>query len=33
MVKIYYNRIMLGLMTLEEVPMKYRSAVEALLNK
>lgn len=32
MAKIYYNRIKLGLLTLTEVPAKYREQVQALLN-
>lgn len=32
MVKIYYNRIKAGIMTIEEVPMRWRAAVQALLD-
>lgn len=31
MAKIYYNRIKAGIMTLEEVPARWRHAVELLL--
>lgn len=32
MAKIYYNRIKLGLLTIEEVPAKYREQVQSLLD-
>lgn len=32
MAKIYYNRIKLGLLTLAEVPAKYREQVQAMLD-
>lgn len=32
MAKIYYKRIKAGLMTLEEVPAKWKNAVEDMLN-
>lgn len=32
MAKIYYKRIKAGLMTIEEVPQRWREAVEALLE-
>ena len=32
MTKIYYNRIKLGLLTIEDVPAKYKTQVEELLN-
>ena len=32
MAKIYYNRIKAGIMTIEEVPSRWRSAVQALLD-
>ena len=32
MAKIYYNRIKAGLMTIEDVPMRWRAAVQALLD-
>ena len=33
MAKIYYNRIKAGLMTIEEVPQRWRAAVEKLLEE
>lgn len=33
MVKIYYRRIKDGIMTIEEVPERWRAAVQALLDK
>ena len=33
MAKIYFKRIMAGIMTIEEVPERWRSAVQALLNE
>ena len=32
MAKIYYKRIMAGVMTIDEVPTRWRAAVEALLE-
>lgn len=32
MAKIYYNRIKAGIMTIEEVPTRWRAAVQALLD-
>ena len=32
MAKLYFRRIRSGLMTIEEVPARWRAAVEALLN-
>lgn len=32
MAKIYYNRIKAGLMTIDEVPERWRAKVQALLN-
>lgn len=32
MAKLYANRIRMGLMTIDEVPARYREAVEMLLN-
>ena len=32
MAKIYYNRIKAGIMTIDEVPARWRSAVQALLD-
>lgn len=32
MAKIYYNRIKAGLMTIEEVPQRWRAAVQAMLD-
>lgn len=32
MAKIYYNRIKAGMMTLDEVPQRWRAAVEKLLE-
>ena len=33
MVKVYYNLIVKGLKTIDDVPAKWRAEVEALLNK
>lgn len=33
MSKIYYNRIIAGLMTIDEVPARWRNAVEKLLEE
>lgn len=33
MAKIYYNRIKAGLMTIDEVPQRWREAVEKLLEE
>lgn len=33
MAKIYYNRILAGLMTLEDVPARWRAAVERMLEE
>ena len=33
MVKFYYNMIILGRITIDEVPLEYRDAVNDLLNK
>ena len=33
MAKIYYNRIKAGLMTIDEVPQRWRAAVEKLLEE
>ncbi len=33
MAKIYYNRIKAGLMTIEDVPLRWRDAVQALLDE
>lgn len=32
MAKIYYNRIKAGIMTIEAVPMRWRAAVQVLLD-
>ena len=32
MTKIYYNRIKAGIMTIEEVPQRWRAQVQALLD-
>ena len=32
MAKIYYNRIKAGIMTIDEVPERWRAKVQALLN-
>lgn len=32
MAKIYYNRIKLGLMTIDDVPAKYKEQVQTLLD-
>lgn len=32
MAKIYYRRILAGIMTIEEVPERWRNAVQALLD-
>jgi len=32
MARIYYNRIKAGIMTIEEVPARWRDAVQALLD-
>ena len=32
MAKIYYNRIKSGIMTIQEVPQRWRAAVQALLD-
>lgn len=32
MVKIYYNRIKAGIMTIDEVPSRWRRAVQAMLD-
>lgn len=32
MAKIYYNRIKAGLMTIEDVPARWRAAVQAMLD-
>ena len=32
MARIYYNRIKAGIMTIEEVPERWRAAVQALLD-
>lgn len=33
MAKIYYNRIKAGIMTIEDVPVRWRSAVQKLLDE
>ena len=33
MARIYYNRIKAGIMTIEEVPRRWRAAVQALLDQ
>ena len=33
MAKIYYNRIKAGIMTIEDVPMRWRNAVQKLLDE
>ena len=33
MAKIYYNRIKAGLMTIDDVPLRWRAAVQALLDE
>lgn len=33
MARIYYNRIKAGIMTIEEVPQRWRTAVQALLDQ
>ena len=33
MAKIYYNRIKAGIMTIEEVPARWRAAVKAMLDE
>lgn len=33
MAKIYYNRIKAGIMTIEEVPARWRAAVQELLDE
>lgn len=33
MAKIYYNRITAGIMTIEEVPTRWRAAVQKLLDE
>ena len=33
MARIYYNRIKAGIMTIEEVPLRWRAAVQALLDE
>ena len=33
MARIYYNRIKAGIMTLEDVPQRWRAAVEKLLDE
>ena len=33
MAKIYYNRIKAGIMTIEEVPARWRAAVQAMLDE
>ena len=33
MAKIYYRRIKAGIMTIEEVPERWRAAVQAMLDK
>lgn len=33
MARIYYNRIKAGIMTIDEVPARWRVAVQALLNE
>ena len=33
MAKIYYNRIKAGLMTIDEVPARWKAAVQALLDE
>ena len=33
MAKIYYNRIKRGLMTIEEVPLRWRAQVQAMLDE
>lgn len=33
MAKIYYKRIVAGLMTIEEVPARWRAAVQAMLDE
>ena len=33
MVKFYYNMIIMGRITIDEVPLEYRDAVNDLLNK
>lgn len=32
MAKIYYNRIKAGIMTIDEVPVRWRAAVQAMLD-
>ena len=33
MARIYYNRIKAGIMTIENVPLRWRAAVQALLDE
>lgn len=33
MAKIYYNRIKAGIMTIEDVPLRWRAAVQKLLDE
>lgn len=33
MARIYYNRIKAGIMTIEDVPLRWRAAVQALLGE
>lgn len=33
MARIYYNRIKAGIMTIEDVPLRWRAAVQALLDE
>lgn len=33
MAKIYYNRIKAGIMTIDDVPLRWRAAVQALLDQ
>ena len=33
MAKIYYNRIKAGIMTIEEVPLRWRAQVQAMLDE
>lgn len=33
MAKIYYNRIKAGIMTIEDVPLRWRAAVQELLDE
>ena len=33
MAKIYYNRIKAGIMTIDEVPLRWRAAVQELLDQ